>query len=251
LWLTATFDGLLAIDGTLDPEAGQLLLAALDPLTRPHSAQDTRSGSQRRADALTELARRALEGGQLPRSGGVRPQLAVLVDLDSLQSHPGTAAVGGEVGWAGPLGPEACRRLARDGAVTRVLVTRQPTDHRHPSQAPAGNEVTAGSRGPGPMGGEDLATRLRTAAALLPRFWVGRPVSRWTWAGPPGSSPRPNGPPWPSATAAVCFLSVTGRWPGVRVITWGTGWTAAPPTWRIWSCCAGLTIGPSMTAAGG
>ena len=34
-WLTATVDGLLAVDGRLEPEAGQTLLAALDPLSRP------------------------------------------------------------------------------------------------------------------------------------------------------------------------------------------------------------------------
>ena len=48
----------------------------------------------------------------------------MLVDLDSLVGHPG--AVGGVTDTA-PLGPEACRRLACDGAVTRVLVTRQTT----------------------------------------------------------------------------------------------------------------------------
>src|SRR5512132_562017 len=31
------------------------------------------ASSQRRADALTELARRTLQGGRLPQSGGVRP----------------------------------------------------------------------------------------------------------------------------------------------------------------------------------
>ena len=44
--------------------------------------------------------------------------------------------VGGEVGWAGPLDPEACRRLACDGAVTRVLVTRQPPGHHHRGTTP-------------------------------------------------------------------------------------------------------------------
>jgi hypothetical protein len=73
LWLAATLHGMVAIDGLLDPEAGQTLLAALDPLTRPHSAQDERSGGQRRADALTELARRTLEGGHLPKTGGCGP----------------------------------------------------------------------------------------------------------------------------------------------------------------------------------
>ena len=103
LWLAPTFEGMVAVDGLLEPEAGQTLLAALEPLARPADAQDTRSGSQRNADALAELARRALEGGRLPQAGGVRPQLSVIVDLDSLLGHPG--AVGGEVGWAGPAGP--------------------------------------------------------------------------------------------------------------------------------------------------
>jgi hypothetical protein len=75
LWLAPTFEGMVALQGLLEPEAGQTLLAALDPLTRPRDAQDTRSGGQCRADALVELARRALEGGQLPQTGGVRPNV--------------------------------------------------------------------------------------------------------------------------------------------------------------------------------
>ena len=124
LWLTPTMDQLVAVDGWLEPEAGKLVLAALEPLARPADANDDRSGSQRTADALTELARRALEGGQLPVTGGVRPQLSVVVDLDSLLGHPG--AIGGDLGGFGPLEPEGCRRLACDGAVIRVVVTRQP-----------------------------------------------------------------------------------------------------------------------------
>jgi hypothetical protein len=64
---------MVALHGLLDPEAGQTLLAALEPLARPANGEDPRSSDQRRADALTELARRALEGGQLPQTGGVRP----------------------------------------------------------------------------------------------------------------------------------------------------------------------------------
>jgi Domain of unknown function (DUF222) len=104
LWLAPTLDGLVAVDGLLEPEAGQCLLTALEPLARPADAQDSRSGSQRNADALAELARRALEGGRLPQMGGVRPQVTVTVDLDSLL---GQRAVGGEVGWVGPLDPPA------------------------------------------------------------------------------------------------------------------------------------------------
>jgi hypothetical protein len=73
LWLSPTLDGMVAVDGLLEPEAGQTLLAALEPLGRPANADDARSGSQRRADALTELARRSLETGQLPRPVGSGP----------------------------------------------------------------------------------------------------------------------------------------------------------------------------------
>jgi hypothetical protein len=112
LWAAPTWEGMVAVNGLLEPEAGQTLLAALEPLARPEDSQDTRSGGQRRADALWELARRSLEAGQLPQAGGVRPQLTVTVDLDSLLGHPGHSGLGGEVGGAGPLTPEACRRLA-------------------------------------------------------------------------------------------------------------------------------------------
>ena len=74
LWLSPTLDGMVAIDGLLEAEAGHTVLAALEPLARPADADDTRRGWQRNADALTELCRRALEGGRLPKAGGVRPR---------------------------------------------------------------------------------------------------------------------------------------------------------------------------------
>jgi Domain of unknown function (DUF222)/HNH endonuclease len=184
-WLTATLEGMVAVDGLLEPEAGQLLVAALEPLARPADAHDARSGAQRRADALTELARRHLEGGRLPRTGGVRPQLTVTVDLDSLLGRPGAVAVGGEAGGAGPLEPEACRRLACDAALTRVLVTRRP-HHHHPSgdahhpgadvepvaHNPSGEQQSAAHPSE-PVG---LEGRLRVAMALLPPVLGGAPT---------------------------------------------------------------------------
>jgi hypothetical protein len=84
VWLAPTLDDMVAVKGLLEPEAGQIVRAALEPLARPASADDDRSGGQRTADALTELARRSLEGGWLPKAGGVRPQLLVTVDLEIL-----------------------------------------------------------------------------------------------------------------------------------------------------------------------
>ena len=178
-------------------------MAALEPLARPADAEDARSGGQRRADALAELARRGLEGGRLPQTGGVRPQLMVTVDLDSLVGRPGS--LGGEGGGVGRLDPEACRRLACDGALTRVLVTRHPRGHRHPDHGPSANEGPLAqapssderpvaqapsrdqrpltgdpSRDEGPVardpGGEGLGVRLRTAMALLPPVLGGAPT---------------------------------------------------------------------------
>jgi Domain of unknown function (DUF222)/HNH endonuclease len=185
LWVAPTWEGMVAVGGLLEPEAGQLLTTALEPLARPHSADDDRSGDQRRADALTELARRALEQGQLPQTGGVRPHLLVTVDLDSLLGRPG--AVGGELdSGMGPLEPEACRRLACDGAVTRVLVTRQSSHHEDPSDHdghhgdpgehddPSGHHADHLGDDPGRQG--SLADRLQAAMALLPPTLGGPPT---------------------------------------------------------------------------
>jgi hypothetical protein len=160
----------------LEREAGATVLAALEPLARPADAQDARSGRQRNADALAELARRSLEGGWLPKAGGVRPQPLVTVDLDSLLGRPGS--LGGEVGWVGPLDREACRRLACDGSVTRVVITRHPghrpdADHGQGADHDPGADqqpVTSppGSLDQGLAPTADLQRQLRAAAAMLP-----------------------------------------------------------------------------------
>jgi hypothetical protein len=176
VWLSPTWQGMVAINGLLEAEAGATVLAALEPLARPADAADDRSGSQRHADALAELARRSLEGGWLPKAGGVRPQLLVTVDLDSLLGRPGS--FGGDLGWAGPVDREACRRLGCDGAVTRVLVTRQPTTHDPNGDRGADHGLGTGpdpdaDHDPGELPG--LLERLRAALTLLPPTLGGAP----------------------------------------------------------------------------
>ena len=210
LWLAPTWEGMVAVDGLLEPEAGHTLLAALEPLARPADAQDSRTGGQRTADALTELARRALEGGRLPQAGRVRPQLLVTVDLDSLL---GPGGLGGEVGGAGPLPPQACRRLACDATVTRVLVARRPghgDSDPAPCQEPAGatRDLQGAAAATGALaddeddaaaaaraGAAGVGARLQAAATLLPPVLGGAPSQPWTSGGPPGSSSPPNAPP--------------------------------------------------------
>jgi Domain of unknown function (DUF222) len=249
LWVAPTWEGMVALQGLLEPEAGQILLAALEPLARPASADDDRSGDQRRADALTELARRALEGGQLSQTGGVRPQLTVTVDLDSLLGCPG--GLGGEAGWARPLDPEACRRLACDSALTRVLVTRHPTAHHGHHGDPGQHDDPNGHHGHNGGGQQGLADRLQAAMALLPPILGGAPSQ-------PLDVGRASRVVTPAQRSALAVRD--GGWvfphcarplfPGARATTWSTGPTAAPPTWPIWPWCAGPIIGWSTRGAG-
>jgi hypothetical protein len=91
----------------------------------------------------------------------------VTVDLDSLLGQSG--ALGGDAGGAGPLDPEACRRLACDAAVTRVLVTRQPNGQ------PSNPTSDTGPAGQTDFSDDDLPARLRAAMALLPPTLGGTP----------------------------------------------------------------------------
>jgi hypothetical protein len=121
--LSETWAGMHVADGLLDPETGALVLAALLPLAAPAGPDDRRTPAQRRADALAEMARRTLDAGALPATGGERPHLSVVVDLPTLAATadtPGTRAA--DVDWThAPLTGEAARRIACDAALTRVL----------------------------------------------------------------------------------------------------------------------------------
>lgn len=116
------FDGMVLVHGQLDPEGGAALRTAIDALTVPPAAGDPRTPAQRRADALVELARRALTAGALPTVGGVRPQLAVLVTPEHLIApRPGADATGAAptgVPAAGP--PPSGRSVAEPSAARGV-----------------------------------------------------------------------------------------------------------------------------------
>src|SRR6266540_4047890 len=159
LWLAATFDGMVAVDGLLDPDAGEAARAALAPLAGPTGPDDERSAAQRRADALGELARQALQAGHLPDCGGLRPQLAVTVEFASL-----LAEQGGVVGWAAGAGSWAARPPAG-------LPATRPSPARSSTATPTTPKpATPPPRGVGNSAadGGGLAGALRAAAALLP-----------------------------------------------------------------------------------
>lgn len=91
---------MVRIDGMVPPVEGAGLMAALDALAQPTEAESVpgaarRSRPQLMADALAELVQRALDCGQLPVSGGVRPNVHVTVDLQDLLALSGTARIEG------------------------------------------------------------------------------------------------------------------------------------------------------------
>lgn len=116
LHISPTWEHMVRIDGDLDPESGEILLAAVASLADPWTldGEDTRSPQQRRADALVEICRRHLDTADRPRQGGERPHLLLtlspadlggdgLVDLDT-----------------GSISAEAARRLTCDCSLTPV-----------------------------------------------------------------------------------------------------------------------------------
>ncbi len=117
--LSRNLDGAFVIDGLLDAEGGAVLRTAIDALTRPLPG-DHRVASQRRADALVELARRQLDGGDLPASGGQRPHLSVTVPVAALRRQPDAAAA--DMEWVGPIVDEAARRVGCDAVSSTVAL---------------------------------------------------------------------------------------------------------------------------------
>jgi Domain of unknown function (DUF222) len=241
LWLAGTADGLLALQGLLEAEAGEAVQAALAPLARPAGSDDPRTAAQRRADALGELAHQALRAGRLPQQGGQRPQLTVTVDLQSLLDGRG---VGGAGGWGAALPATTVQRLACDATVTRAVVRRHPT--------PATGTATDGDPGGDPGGGEgdgDLAGRLRAGLALLPP-----PSGAPTELVDLGRATRLVPPALRRALVVRdggCVAAGCGRpAPWTDAHTSSPGCAAAPPAWTTWCCCAAPTTAPPTSSAG-
>jgi hypothetical protein len=123
LRLAASSGGRVYLSGHLDPVGGETVHAALEAVMNGHRpADDRRTHAERQGDAMVELCRQALNGGQLPEVRGERPQVRVSIDLMTLCAERGAAGVGtADLPFAGPITPETARRLACDSGVVRVI----------------------------------------------------------------------------------------------------------------------------------
>jgi hypothetical protein len=124
LFASATLDGMVRVDGDLDPVTGQFLLTALravedaDVRSRWKHDEDSRTPAQRRADALGEVCRQWLDLTDRPTVAGERPHVVVTIDLDTLEGRVGRRC---ELEDTGRIGGETARMLACDANVTRVI----------------------------------------------------------------------------------------------------------------------------------
>jgi Domain of unknown function (DUF222) len=116
LFGSKTLDGMVKLDGLLDPVAGDLVLTALQAATPPAREGDQRTPRQRRADALADVARIFLDSGHA--AGTEKPHVLVLTDLDALQSHGGGTH---ETSNGQVLTPNQVRETACDAVVNRVV----------------------------------------------------------------------------------------------------------------------------------
>ncbi|MGH8899518.1 MAG: DUF222 domain-containing protein [Egibacteraceae bacterium] len=136
-------DGMGRVDGLLDPVGLALVRTAMDALAGPDPAtvpdERRRTPEQRNADALVELARRALaRKDDLPSVAGLQPRATVFVTPQTLAEEPDAPAA--RLDWAGVICGATARRIACDADVVRRQVTRDGRTvwldaRRHPSPA--------------------------------------------------------------------------------------------------------------------
>jgi hypothetical protein len=182
-----TYGGVFVLRGELDAEAGAVVKTAIDALSHGMSRGETRSGSQRRADALVDLAATQLRCGDHRDVHGQRPHLTVTVHADTLRA--GANAQPAELRGVGPIHPETARRIACD-AVRTVVTIAPPADD---SVAMAGTRVMPLSVG---RATRTIPAHIRTALHLRdqgcrfpgcdrPPAWTdGHHIIHWSDGGP-------------------------------------------------------------------
>jgi hypothetical protein len=136
LSVAETYDGMVSVNGLLDPVSGALLLTALNAKGRPSSADhgdghgaadpsaDFRTPAQRRADALADICADWLEGINTASVGGVRPHLSVIVDHATLAStaHDRRDVAPGQLAWVGPVTASEAQLIGCDSTVSRIVM---------------------------------------------------------------------------------------------------------------------------------
>lgn len=106
------------LTGFLDPVLGARFSTVLQSWTAPQGADDQRTAAQRRIDGLDAWLTATLAHG-LPSDRGVRPQVAMTLDLLDLAEAP--AAATAQLAGFGSIGPRQLQRMLCEADFTAVL----------------------------------------------------------------------------------------------------------------------------------
>jgi hypothetical protein len=114
-----TIDQLLALDGLFDQMSGEVVQTALKAeMRRDHQKCDPRTTAQRRADALVNICRRALDNGDLGTTRKSRPNVTVVVDAEKTENGWELIA---EAANTGGISQATLERILCDCTMTRVI----------------------------------------------------------------------------------------------------------------------------------
>ncbi|MEY9874157.1 hypothetical protein ABH931_003651, partial [Streptacidiphilus sp. MAP12-33] len=96
-----TGDPFWVLSGELSPLVGERLRTALEAAMGTAVVGETRTHAERMGDGLEVVTGLVLDGGRLPMTGGQRPHLTVVADLEALRAggcpvHPALALSPGE-----------------------------------------------------------------------------------------------------------------------------------------------------------
>lgn len=115
------------IKGRIDDAAMYDAIATVvDAHAKPLDGADERTSGERQAEALADVCGYVLDHGDVPRCGGERPHLNVIVRLDDLENR----ARAGCLDFGGTLSPESLRMLCCDARVVPIVMNGrgQPLD---------------------------------------------------------------------------------------------------------------------------
>jgi Domain of unknown function (DUF222) len=133
LHISPLLDGMVAIDGILDREAGEVVVTALRAALDPPARGDVRSAGQRRADALVRVCDAAMPSLRSGPGRARRPHVSVMIDIEVLERRAGlplVRQVRSDATHLGRLSAATLRRISCDAAISRVITDSpsQPLD---------------------------------------------------------------------------------------------------------------------------
>ncbi|MEV8375056.1 DUF222 domain-containing protein [Kribbella sp. NPDC056861] len=124
LWTKKTDDGGLRFGGFYAAENAEALETVLQTGAKPHNTDDgdpdPRSRGKRQADALMDALTIALNTGDLPARGGIKPHITVTIDLNDLLEAGQHAT--GALAFGDGLSAAAVRRLACDAGIIPIVL---------------------------------------------------------------------------------------------------------------------------------